>query len=485
MKVFKKRMVAALAVSVLLLCWMRGAAAHAADVLEMQAGSEIVEEQICEQNGEFDQENVADDATAQATLGPVATVGPEDTPAPEATKPVNQPAGEVAEVGEDIELPTDTETPMIEDALVSSATPESTEEPPTGEAATAESAPEAEMVATEMLSLIPTVTSEATPTDDVSVSEESAPVETPVPQVAETPAATETFESVETPENTLVSENVENTVIPEMGENTGDFASPEATEAPQETVPESTEPIETAPTPAPVDTEAPFTSGYAGAPAGLEVYVSRQRKEEYLLLTTDETGYVYVLELYGEANSWARICLAYKVEGETAAMEGYVRFDWLRPVTGEEQPSVAAKLEKGGFICYNGVVLQTLAATLPESVDSEPVVTVAPEVYDEIAESQATETSTIAAPEVPALQESLAVKCSVNIVVHAGEIIREGDIITLEAVAEGFDHEPVFTWEYQMPGDERWYSCETADGSFCTFVVDQYNSYFNWRVSAE
>ncbi len=297
----------------------------------------------------------------------------------------------------------------------------------------------------------PTVTEEPTATEVPAATE--APAATEVPATTEEPAATETPAATEEP---VATETPEATEIPVTTEEPMATEEPVATEEPMATEePVATE--EPMVTEEPAATEVPaFESGYAYAASGMQLYTSRSQTAESLLLTTTADGYVYVLETYGEESDWAKICLACQVGEETLLVEGYAQHLYLTLTSVEEQPSIADSIVAGPHHWFGDVPLTIVSAQAP--VTEEPEAT----------------------PEPTPMPEP-----TVHIIIHANDVIYEGDTVTLEAVAEGFDHTPVYSWEYQVPGDETWHTCQGANGSTFSFVVNQYNSLFHWRVNAE
>ena len=115
MKTNKVRMMALLTSAVLMLCWVCGAFAQTADAPEALPAAETVEElKLPAENNASVQESVAEDVTAQITLGPVEAEVPENTPAPEATKApevTEEPAPEVTKTPEITQAPEATKEP--------------------------------------------------------------------------------------------------------------------------------------------------------------------------------------------------------------------------------------------------------------------------------------------------------------------------------------------------------------------------------------
>ena len=345
----------------------------------------------------------------------------------------------------------------------------------------------------------------------VSAEETTAAAESVLPQSEETalPEKTEEAAAVSAPETTAAP------VPPTVTEAPAATAAPKANAAP-------------AATSAPA---APFESGYAWAPADTRLYTGRSQSEDALLVQLPYSVYLYVKDCRG---SWAELIVALRTEEGVQVTEAYVPLYHLELVPEKEQADAAASVFSKAHTDYHGITIRIVslaergaepAPEIPAEVPVEESTEVpeadTPEVTDVPAEEivgtpaeepveEPAEEPEAAAPEVPAEEsveesaeepaqapgadapeadevpaEEPVPEVSVSIRTHAASPVHIGDSVTLEAVTEGFDHEPVFFWEFRLPDGDKWYPYEGENGSKLTFFVNRYNSCYIWRVTAE
>ena len=360
----------------------------------------------------------------------------------------------------------------------------------------------------------------------VSAEETTASAESVLPQSEEAalPGKTEEAASVSAPETTAAP------VPPTVTEAPAATAAPKATAAPAAT---------SAPAAQKEPEAAPFESGYAWAPADTRLYTGRSQSEDALLVQLPYSVYLYVKDCRG---SWAELIVALRTEEGVQVTEAYVPLYHLELVPEKEQADAAASVFSKAHTDYHGITIRIVslaereaepAPEIPaeapveeagkepaEESTEEPEVD-APEVTDvsaeeivetpaeepaeepaEVPEADASEVpaeETVETPveepvEVPAADapevtetaaEEPVPEVSVFIRTHAASPVHIGDSVTLEAVTEGFDHEPVFFWEFRLPDGDKWYPYEGENGSKLTFFVNRYNSCYIWRVTAE
>lgn len=353
----------------------------------------------------------------------------------------------------------------------------------------------------------------------VSAKEAAAAAESVFPQSEETalPVETEEAAAVSAPETTAAP------VPPTVTEAPAATAAPKATAAP-------------AATSAPA---APFESGYAWAPADTRLYTGRSQSEDSLLVQLPYSVYLYVKDCRG---SWAELIVALRTEEGVQVTEAYVPLYHLELVPEKEQADAAASVFSKAHTDYHGITIRIVslvdretepAPEVPAEVPMEedgkepaeesteepeadaPEVTYVPaeeivETPAEVPVEEPAEVPKADASEVPAeetvetpVEEPVEVpaadapeaaetaaeepvpEVSVSIRTHAASPVHIGDSVTLEAVTEGFDHEPVFFWEFRLPDGDKWYPYEGENGSKLTFFVNRYNSCYIWRVTAE
>ncbi|MBE5778538.1 MAG: hypothetical protein E7331_04310 [Clostridiales bacterium] len=307
-------------------------------------------------------------------------------------------------------------------------------------------------------------------TSPVSAEEVSLPTETTAPAEGEPVATEETREAVIVPEPTEAG--------PSPAANT---AAPSAT-----------------PTAAPKETPCPFTEGYAWAQAETRLYTEKSQSDETLLVSLPRSAYLYVTECQG---SWAQLLVALRTEEGVNVMEAYVPLYQLGLLDDKAQAEAAASVLSKAHTDHQGITLRIITITDPvEDVTpepqsdaeatpeaaKEPSAEPSPELLEEptaepspeLTEEPSQEPATEVIPEPTAAP-------SVSIVTHASSPVSVGDSVTLEAVAQGFDHEPVFLWEFRLPDGDKWYPYEGENSSTLTFIINRYNSGYIWRVTAE
>lgn len=280
------------------------------------------------------------------------------------------------------------------------------------------------------------------------------------------------------PAETVLTIPEEETPAPSAEPQSTAAVTAEATLAPTATAAPNAAPATEAPK---AETPVPFTSGYAWAPEDTCLYTERSQSEETLLVQLPYGVHLYVKECRG---NWAEVLVALRTEEGVQVAEGYVPLYHLELLDEKAQADAAASVFSKAHTDYHGIAVRIVSL-----VETAEEITPAPETLPTGEAPAATEIPA-EATETPAasMEEPLAETTAtpfVSIRLHADSPVHIGDSITLEAITEGFDHEPVFFWEFRLPDGEKWYSYEEETGSRLTFIVNRYNSGYIWRVTAE
>jgi hypothetical protein len=253
--------------------------------------------------------------------------------------------------------------------------------------------------------------------------------------------------------------------------------------------------ITAAPTVAPIpasvaqkeEVPPPFTFGYAWAPEDTRLYTERSQSEDALLVQLPYSVHLYVKDCRG---NWAELIVAPRTEEGVQVMEAYVPLYYLELIGADDQADAAASVFGKAHTDHHGTMIRIISLVDVETKDTaEPAEESVPEITEVPAEEPVSETTETpapeTAPEITAEPTSAPTPApSVSIRIQAGPV-RIGDSVTLEAVTEGFDHEPVFLWEFRLPDGDKWYPCEEESSRTLTFIVNRYNCGYIWRVTAE
>lgn len=133
------------------------------------------------------------------------------------------------------------------------------------------------------------------------------------------------------------------------------------------------------PTVTPAVQDALFKSGYAKVKANTTVYDARNTAS--ILGTLEQSGYIYVIERYGdgESDDWLQVAFAVKADGDVRVKCAYLRADRVDPVDVRAISDVVAALnapsKQEDIAHYQGNLQQPLAAIsfTPEEGEKDEV----------------------------------------------------------------------------------------------------------------